>query len=67
MYHHVVGQPYFGLKPLVADLAGKSVGFRVIRLHVMPEQHKQQLLQKARILVKLAYRSKNFFQKQEAR
>jgi hypothetical protein len=48
MYHHVVGQPYFGLKPLVADLAGKSVGFRMIRLHVMPKQHKQQLPQNAR-------------------
>jgi hypothetical protein len=48
MYHHVVGQPYFGLKPLVADLASKSVGLSVIRLHVMPEQHKQLSLQKAR-------------------
>jgi hypothetical protein len=40
MYHHVVGQPYFGLKPLIADIAGESVRFRVIRLHVMPEQYK---------------------------
>jgi hypothetical protein len=46
MYHHVVCQPYFGLKPLVADLADKSVGLRVVRLHVMPEQHEQKLLQK---------------------
>jgi hypothetical protein len=48
MYHHVVGQPYFSLKPLVANLAGKSVWFRMIRLHVMPKQHKQQLPQNAR-------------------
>jgi hypothetical protein len=27
----------------------------------MPEQHKQQLLQKARYQIKLAYRSTNFF------